>query len=717
MASRAASRDYWRFALPAVVLLGAVLRILHLIALSRSPLFDLLQWDAGSYDLWARDIAGGKLIGDSAFWQDPLYAYVLGFAYRIFGHHLLVPRVLALACGLVTIVCTARIAERVWQSRGATLAAALIAGCYLPEILYEGIIGKTALSVCLLAGALDAFTIGTRRSLVASGVLLGLGALARGNLLLLLPLAVLVAYRRWQHDPEPNVARDAGPRDALRVLFGAVPCLALATLHNGLAAHEFVPLTTNLGINLYLANHDGNEYGYYTPPAFLPVDSQNEIPSFRAEAERRTGASFTDRELSSYWTDETLSAVLASPMHAAVLTWRKLRLLLHDDEVSDADSLELTSEWSPVLKLPLTTWGELFPLAVLGGVIGFQRRSARLTVGVAVGYFSSLLPFFVLGRLRVQLLAPLAVLAAGALVWLVESARAQRSRALFVAAAGLLPCLVLASYRAAWMERVHRAGLAVNWNNLGTALAESGKKDAALAAFQRAVAIDAEAVPAALRALGALYEQRADDAQALDVYQRLLELKPQSVSAQAAVRRVQSRISSAPAAALPGPRAEAVPTGTTPIPTSTSAAASGAPNTDAGVGRWTLTSAARAALIARLAGEPVGSATWISFDGRDEGARALARDLGQAFEQAHWKVAQLAAAPMALRPGLSLFAAGEATPTYTAVDDALQAAGLEAHSATGYLDFARDRAAHDPSYHGLTFAEGQDFVLVVGRHP
>ncbi|HWZ93190.1 MAG TPA: glycosyltransferase family 39 protein [Polyangiaceae bacterium] len=145
------------FATPAVVALGALLRALHLLALSRSPLFDLLQWDAGSYDRWAREIAGGKFIGSGAFWQDPLYAYVLGFSYRVFGYHLVVPRVLALACGLVTIVCTARIAERVWQTRGATLAAALFASCYLPEIHYEGIVGKTALSVCLLAGALDAF--------------------------------------------------------------------------------------------------------------------------------------------------------------------------------------------------------------------------------------------------------------------------------------------------------------------------------------------------------------------------------------------------------------------------------------------------------------------------------------------------------------------------------------------------------------------------------
>jgi tetratricopeptide (TPR) repeat protein len=713
MASASASRDYWRFATPAVVALGALLRGAHLFALSRSPLFDLLQWDAGSYDRWAREIAGGKFIGSGAFWQDPLYAYALGLSYRVFGYHLVVPRVLALACGLVTIACTARIAERVWQTRGATLAAALFASCYLPEIHYEGIVGKTALSVCLLAGALDAFTIGSKRSLVAAGALLGLGALARGNLLLLLPLAVLVVYRGWQRDPNPEAPRDEGPRNALRLLLGAVPCLALATLHNGLAAHELVPLTTNLGINLYLANHDGNEYGYYTPPPFLPADNQNEVASFRAEAERRTGASFSDRELSSYWTDQTLTAIAANPAHAAILTWHKLRLLLHDDEVTDADGIELTSEWSPVLKLPLLTWGVLFPLAVLGGMIGFRRRSARLVVGVALGYFLSLLPFFVLGRLRVQLLAPLAVLAGGGLVWLIEAARARQRRALLSAAAGLLPCLAFVSYRADWMDRIHRAALAVNWNNVASALADSGQQDAAIDAYQRAIAIDAPAVPVALRALGALYEQRGNDARALDAYRGLLELKPESPSAQAALRRVQNRMGASAPEPLPGPRVEA--TGGSPATSPTAAPTNEAQN--AAVSGWGLTPTARAALVARLASEPAGSVTWIAFDGRDDGARALAQDLNRAFEQAHWRVLALGPAPIALRAGLSLFASGDATPNYNAVGEALHAAGLEAHSATGYLDFLRDREAHDPNYHGLTFANGQDFLLVIGRHP
>jgi tetratricopeptide (TPR) repeat protein len=293
---------------------------------------------------------------------------------------------------------------------------------------------------------------------------------------------------------------------------------------------------------------------------------------------------------------------------------------------------------------------------------------------------------------------------------LIDAARARHGRALVRASAGLLPCLVFASYRADWMDRIHHASLAVNWNNFAGALANSGQSDAASDAYRRAVAIDARAVPAALRALGSLYERRGNDRAALDVYQRLLELKPESPSAQAALRRVQSRVSAAAPETLAGPRVETVEQ----APVAPPVPAAEAQNA---VGGWALTPASRAALIARLASEPAGSATWIAFDGRDEGARAFAQELRHAFEQAHWRVLALSEAPIALRAGLSLFASADATPAYNAVSDALRTAGLEAHSATGYLDFLRDRQARDPNYRGLTFSNGQDFVLVIGRHP
>jgi len=691
--------------LPALLLSGVLLRALHLALLYHSPLFSELQWDAGSYDRWAREIAAGDWLGSSAFWQDPLYAYVLGILYRLFGYHLLIPRLLALGCSVVTAACCARTAERVWGSRRAGWFAAFIVSCYLPEIHYGFIVGKTALSVALLAAALDAFTIGSKRALIAAGAFLALGALARGNAVLLLPLALVTLYYGWDRARVDTLPAEPEPRRAGLVLIAALPLLLLATAHNLVVSHEFVPLTTNLGINLYLSNHEGNEDGFYTPPPFLPVDNQNEIASFRTEAERRTGASFTDHELSSYWTTQTWQTVRAHPGHELSLTWHKLQLLLHDDEVSDADSIELTSEWSSVLKLPLITWGMLLPFAVLGAVVGFRRRGVATVMAAALCYLLGLLPFFMLGRLRMPLLAPFSVLAGGGLAWLVQEFESRRVASWRLTASVFVPCLLLGYYRSPWMEHAHRAELALNWNNQGASLLAAGQTDAALRAFERAIAIEPATVPAALRSLGALREQRAEYPQALAAYRQLLQLRPQSPSAQAAVRRLQNRV--------PSPEPEGLPplASATPKAEESPRASLSAPST------WLLTPAARTKFAAKLGSIPAGSAAWLLFDGRDAAARALAADLASTLERNQVHVADLREAPVALRPGMSLFAAAEATPTYTTLAAALTAAGFEPRTATGYREFLRDKQREDPNYAGLPLTETQEFVLVVGRQP
>ena len=73
-----------------VLLLAACLRIWHILSLRRLPLFEQLIIDSEMYDQWARSIAAGNWLGgENAFYMDPLYPYLLGALYWVFGHHLL----------------------------------------------------------------------------------------------------------------------------------------------------------------------------------------------------------------------------------------------------------------------------------------------------------------------------------------------------------------------------------------------------------------------------------------------------------------------------------------------------------------------------------------------------------------------------------------------------------------------------------------------------
>jgi tetratricopeptide (TPR) repeat protein len=534
----AIARHTW--ILPAALAVGLVLRIAHLVWLRGSPFFSSLLLDARHYDNWAQRIVAGAWIDRAAFWVDPLYAYILAAIYGIGGHDLLLPRLVNIACGIATAAIVWLIAERVWASRFAAVVAAVMMVGFIPAIHFEGQIEKTALTVLLLATAVWLFLIGTWRAIAGAGLVLGLATLARGNALVFVPLAAAALALGWDRDAgdSPAAARPRRLQRAALLLATAVPVIALATVHNYLASGEFVPTTTNLGINLYLGNHAGNEYGYYHPPSFLHPNTESEVPDFRAEAARRTGQQLSDRALSDYWTGQTLSTVLADPVPALVRTVRKFQLTVNDHEVPDSEGVDLVAGWSPVLRVPVFWFGQLLCLAVLGAVVGRRRRGVRILVAVAIAYIASLMPFFVMARLRVQLVPLLAVLAGGAVAWLVSMARARLVRPLGYAGGILAAGALLAFYVPDWMAQRRVASLAIEWHNLGVAFASQGRTDDAIRAYEHAVATDATAVPAALRQLGTIYQRRGDYLRAEAAMRRVIELRPSSASGREALRKL-----------------------------------------------------------------------------------------------------------------------------------------------------------------------------------
>lgn len=524
--------------LPAILLIGLSLRLAHLLLLRNAPFFSLLVLDARAYDEWAQQIAAGEWIGRAAFWVDPLYAYVLGAVYRVFGRDLFIARLLNIALGLATAVVVWRTGLLVWRSRAAAALGALLFVIFVPAMLFEGQIEKTALSVLLIAAATYLFLRGTLRDLLAAGILAGLATLARGNAAAFVPLAALALACGWRG--EWTAPTGGMPRLRRTALFlgGALSVIALATAHNYAATGELVPTTTNLGINLYLGNHAGNAHGYYEAPPFLHPSTETEVPDFRREAERRTGRTFTDNTLSQYWAAQAWDAIREMPGRFLTRTASKLRLALHNDEIPDSEGVALVSLWSPVMRAPLLWFGQLFPLAVLGAVVGWRRRGVRVMVAVAAMYLVTLLPFFMMARLRVQLVPPLAVLAGGALAWGVAVVGTRRTRSLAAAAAVLVVSAGAVFYRPEWMAQRRVSSLAIQWNNLAASLADLGRTDEAIEAWEHAVATDARAVPIALRMLGSQYQARGDYVRAENAMRRVLEIKPGSPSGRDALLKL-----------------------------------------------------------------------------------------------------------------------------------------------------------------------------------
>ena len=422
-------------AIAAVLLLAAALRVAHVIALRHLPLFDGLMLDSQTYDEWAQRIAAGDWLGgDSVFYMDPLYPYVLAVVYRCVGHDLLVVRLLQAALGVATCALVVLIGCRI-GGKVVGVTAALFVALSRPLIFEGGEIEKTALGVFLVTASL-ALSIRTPvASKFGAGVCLALAVLTRANLLLLVPLGALYFLldcepgescadprgfaRRWR---ERLTAR-AG-RSAAAFLVGVVLMLGPVLWRNHHVSGEWILTTSQMGTNFYTGNNPSNWSGTFSPVPFVRPSPRYEENDFQAKAEAMTGKRLTPREVSAFWFREALAHIEHNPGFAAMVCVRKITLLCSDLEVADGWSMYFLEQYSPALRVALFTFGWLPPLAILGVIGSFRReRSVRLLVGYVGAYGVTLIAFFVFSRYRAYVVPPLAILAALGLRWLWDHAR------------------------------------------------------------------------------------------------------------------------------------------------------------------------------------------------------------------------------------------------------------------------------------------------------
>jgi tetratricopeptide (TPR) repeat protein len=412
-----------------VLLLAAGLRVWHVLALRRLPLFASLMLDSRAYDEWAgRILAGDWLGGDSAFYMDPLYPYLLAGVYRCVGHDLLVVRLLQSALGVATCALAGLIGRRLGGAMVGTTAALLLAA-YRPLVFEEGEIEKTALGVFLSTAALAFATHRSVASRLGAGICLGLAVLTRANLLLMAPLGAL--FFLWDVEPaEPGsgpvglagrwrermTGRAGG--GAAAFLLGLLLVLSPVLWRNHHVSGEWVLTTSQMGTNFYTGNNPSNSTGTFSPVPFVRPSPRHEEGDFRAKAEEITGRRMTPGEVSSFWFRQALGHVVQNPGFAAKVCLRKLALFWSDLEVQDGWSVYFLRRYSPALRAAPVSFGWLPPLALLGVMAAFRvQRPVRLFAGYVAAYCLTVVAFFVFSRYRVFAVPALAILAALGLRW------------------------------------------------------------------------------------------------------------------------------------------------------------------------------------------------------------------------------------------------------------------------------------------------------------
>jgi tetratricopeptide (TPR) repeat protein len=524
----------FRRGLLALLALALLVRLAHLGVVEGEPFVADLAMDSAEYDRWARQIAGGDWVGEEAFFQAPLYPYLVAAVYALAGPSpavIYVLQIFAAALGLGALAWAGRRLGGAERGPALGLAAAFLGALYGPFLFYDVQLLKESLAVTLVCGLLALLARPPERPRprvwLTAGVVLGFLVLLRENALLtgpfLLPLAAVAA----------PVGRRLRAVVLAAVLLGTGVALPLApvALRNAWIGGGFLPTTYQGGVNFYIGNNPQADGTY------RPLSPGKQVPALERRepvrlAEQALGRPLEPAEVSRYWLGRSLSWARDEPGAFLALQLRKLRRYWSFYEWPDAVDYYWMKERSWPLRLPLLELGGAVLLAALGVLL--ERRRLRVWLPVLLwiaAWTASTVVFFVFSRYRLPMVpallllgaVPVAEAGAGLVRWWggVERARRPVLLVLAVSACWLLPRGL--PYRPRW-DLVHF--------NLGRLHQEAGREEQAERHYREAVALDPQGFLAPLN-LGTLAARRGDLAAARRWFELAVERQPASGDAHA----------------------------------------------------------------------------------------------------------------------------------------------------------------------------------------
>lgn len=513
-------RSHW-IGWAAVFLVALAGRAFYAYELSHSPFGQVPIVDEVTYVDQARRMAvqGDWSGGDRAFWQPPLYPYVLGLVWKVFGERYGVLRGWSLLLGALSAVLAAYLGERVFGKTVGWLAGFGMA-LYGPLIYFEGALLPTALGTFFILLGLLAFYWAYKAPhrwtrWLLCGILLGLSSLALANLLLWIPALLLwIGFRR-------NIGKTR-VQAALLLGGGALMAILPVTVRNLMVGHGGVLISANGGINFYV----GNSADYDRTVGIRPGTEWGELIMEPVLAGHQTLSARSRFYVHKAWED-----IRAHPLRHVLLMMRKVYLFWHGTEIKRNQDLYFFRRFSTLLRA--TTWpgpvrfpfGVVGPLALfgMGIVLGRKREEKGLLLTLFVGvYMVSVVLFFVTARYRAPVVPILLLFAAYGGIELTGRRHSGTVWLQVLQWAGLGVLFVFSNLHLGWEMRNNAAD---SYYNLAYVYAQQGKTAQAMEQAKQAISIDPNYVePRDL--LGTLYLQQGNLIAAIREYRIALRINP-----------------------------------------------------------------------------------------------------------------------------------------------------------------------------------------------
>ncbi|MHC4945588.1 MAG: glycosyltransferase family 39 protein, partial [Planctomycetota bacterium] len=411
-----------------IYLLGLALRLIYFFEAASAPMMDVHFHiiDSKFYDLWARTIGGGDLIGKEAFFMGPLYPYFLALLYKIFGTDFIWIRLVQVLLGSFTCVGVFLIGRRLFDHRTALLAA-LLSTIYPLFFFYENLLLAASLIVflSLLAGWLlvEAQMRNRPGWWLASGVVLGLGCVGKGNLLLAVPfLLVWIVVLSGKADIRRGLAM------AGWFMIGTLLMIGPVTIRNAMVQEDFVVLTSNGGLNFFVGNNpeaSGMWKRYELPYPGATIDHHQRALETGTQAYRDLEPS----EISSILSGKAIDFIRSDPGAFIELLGKKFMLSVNKFEVGNRDNVYFFERFSFLLRLPLPGFWIIGSLGFAGFLLSLRHLRRRFVPFLFVFVpIVTMVVFFVLGRYRLPAVPFLCLFAAHAFWSILGAFRPIRAR-------------------------------------------------------------------------------------------------------------------------------------------------------------------------------------------------------------------------------------------------------------------------------------------------
>jgi tetratricopeptide (TPR) repeat protein len=382
------------------------------------PLFVNPVVDGGYHHHWAQRIVAGDWLGhgpDDVF-KPPFYAYFLAGWYALAGPSIPLIQWVQFVLGALSCWMAARLAARM-LGRNVGTWVGIASALYAPYVFFELQLLTPSLSIFLNLAALLILipTSGppSYRRLFAGGLLVGLSAGVRPDVLL--PAGMILLFLLWRKRADSPLTIFK----RIACLFAGVVVVILPiTARNAMLTGQWIPVSSNAGINFYTGNSSQADGISAVPVGLRWERLVSQVP--QPILEKPASAS-------RWWVSKTVDDIAAAPQPALFRLGTKALAFLNRRELRNNICFHWVQDQAWPFRMPFLQFGMLLPLAVLGMIGLWQDPSQRstwmlLALWIA-GFWCITTLFFASDRYRIPAMPILMIPAAWALLRLSSAAR------------------------------------------------------------------------------------------------------------------------------------------------------------------------------------------------------------------------------------------------------------------------------------------------------